>query len=309
MLVVVQTRLRQPTILLPFARRATLTRAMVPDSAAIRLVVNADGFGATPAISRGVLRAHREGIVTSTSILGNCADPQGCQVMLTETPQLGLGVHLTLVEGAPVASPGAVRSLLGPDGRFLSRPSDLVLAWAKGALRADDIEREFGAQVSRLVDCGLRLDHLDTRFHLGFLPVVGRAVEAVARKHGIPGLRMAIEKPTLGWIAEAPRGAIAAALGGMAWLTRRKLGTLRHGPRTWGFVESGHLDEIRILEIAGRLGPGSHELICHPGEADGPPPERWEPDPARELKALTSPLVKEAIASRGVELCRWADLF
>lgn len=282
---------------------------MERDSAAIHLVVNADGFGSAPAFSRGVLRAHREGIVTSTSILGNCADPQGCKALLDEAPGLGVGVHLTLVEGAPVATPTAVRSLLGPDGRFLARPSDFVLAWAKGALRADDIERELEAQVARLRDCGLRLDHLDTRFHLGFLPAVGRAVETVARRHGIPGLRMAIEKPTLGWIAEAPRGAIAAALGGMAWLTRRKLGTLRHGPRTWGFVESGHLDEIRILEIVGRLGPGSHELICHPGEADGPPPQRWEPDPARELRALTSSLVREAIASRGVELCRWADLF
>jgi predicted glycoside hydrolase/deacetylase ChbG (UPF0249 family) len=282
---------------------------MVTESAAIRLVVNADGFGASPAISRGILRAHREGIVTSTSILGNCPDPTGTKALLDEVPTLGVGVHLTLVGGPPVASPGAVRSLLGSDGRFPSHPTEVIYSWAKGAMRADDVEREFEAQVARLADCGLKIDHLDTGFHLGFLPAIGRTIETVARRHGIPGIRMAMEKPTLAWVVEAQRGALAAALGGLAWLTRRKMGTLRHGPRTWGFVESGYLDEIRILEIAGRLDPGIHELICHPGEASGPPPTNGEPDPARELRALTSPLVREAIHNSGVQLCRWADLF
>jgi hypothetical protein len=110
---------------------------------------------------------------------------------------------------------------------------------------------------------------------------------------------MAMERPSLMWVVEAQRGVMAAALGGLGWLTRRQLGTLRHGPQTWGYVESGHLDEIRILEIIGRLGPGPHELICHPMDiaADG------------ELAALTSGRVKQALARRGVELCRWADLF
>jgi predicted glycoside hydrolase/deacetylase ChbG (UPF0249 family) len=272
-------------------------------SAAIRLVVNADGFGADPQISRGTLRAHREGIVTSTSVLGNCRDLAGVRAFLEETPTLGVGAHLTLVHGEPVSSPAAVRSLVGPDGRFVDRPSDLFLGWAKGAMRSDDVERELDAQVARLRGEGLHLDHLDTRFHIGFLPTVGRAVETVARRHGIPGIRMAMEKPTLGWIVEAPRGLMAATLGGLAWLTRRQLGALRHGPQTWGYVESGRLDEVRILEILGRLGPGSHELICHPTDSSA------TDDGRRELGALTSPRVRHALASRGIELCRWADLF
>lgn len=271
------------------------------DHAEIRLVVNADGFGSSPSVSRGVLRAHREGIVTSTSITGNCADPAAVKALLDEAPDLGVGVHLTLVDGAPVCSPSAVRSLVAGDGTFPSRPRDLFFDWAKGAMRADDVERELDAQVSRLAALGLGLDHLDTRFHIGFLPTVGRAVEAVARRHGIPGIRMAMEQPSIGWLVEAQRGLMAAALGSLAWMTRRQLGALRHGPTTWGYVESGRLDEIRILEIIGRLGPGAHELICHPGDhADSA---------ARELRALTSPRVKQAVTRRGIRLCRWADLF
>jgi predicted glycoside hydrolase/deacetylase ChbG (UPF0249 family) len=287
---------------------------MPSDSPAIRLVVNADGLGADPAVARGVLRAHREGIVTSTSVLGNCPDVAAVKAVLAEAPGLGVGVHLSLIDGAPVCSPGAVRSLVGPDGRFPAKPSELFLSWAKGALRADDVEREMDAQVGRLRDAGLRIDHLDTRWHIGFLPAVGRAVEAVARRHGIQGIRMAMEHPTLAWIVETPRGLAAAALGGLAWWSRRKLGALRHGPQTWGYVESGRLDEVRILEIIGRLGPGGHELLCHPAEAapgetlPPPAPPLWS-DPARELGALTSPLVRHALDGRGVDLVRWADLF
>lgn len=282
---------------------------MAQDFAAIRLVVNADDFGASPATSRGILKAHHQGIVTSTSITGNCEDPAAVKALLDGAPALGVGVHLTLVDGLPVANPGGVRSLVGPDGRFPTQPGEVLLSWAKGAMRADDVEREFEAQVARLRDVGLKLDHLDTGYSLGFLPAIGRTVERIARRHGIPGIRMAIEKPSLAWVVDAQRGVLGAALGGLAWLTRRKMGSLRHGPRTWGFVESGRLDEVRILEIAGRLDPGIHELVCHPAEASGPPPPAGARDPARELRALTSPLVREAISGRGVQLCRWADLF
>jgi chitin disaccharide deacetylase len=177
---------------------------------------------------------------------------------------------------------------------------------------ADDVERELDAQVGRIRDAGIAVDHLDTHHHLGFLPVVGRAVETVARRHGIAGIRSAVERPTLAWVTEPRRGLEASLLTGLAWFTRRQLGARRHGPQSWGYVEAGHLDEIRILEIIGRLSPGPHELICHPGE-DDPDSERVE-EPGRyqrvvELAALTSDKVRRGLGQRAVALCRWGDLF
>jgi predicted glycoside hydrolase/deacetylase ChbG (UPF0249 family) len=310
----------------------------------IRLVVNADGFGSDAAITSGTLRAHREGIVTSTSVIGNCAEPDAIRVELARAPALGVGVHLTLTGGAPIAPPSAIRSLLGPDEHFRSEVREVFLSWAKAEPRADEIEREFDAQVARLRDTGLAIDHLTTRHHVGVLPVVGRAVEAVARRHGIAGVRTTVERPTLAWLTEIRRSLTTAALGSLAWFNRRQMGVLRHGPTTWGYFESGRLDEIRIMEILGRLGPGIHELICAPRESAhdrvgegglGPPePERgrvgeaersergggggwgaegWsEPSQGShvdELAALSSPRVRAGIARRGIALCRWADLF
>jgi len=276
----------------------------------VRLVVNADDFGASPAISRGILRAHREGIVTSTSLLGNSADLEGARALLAEAPGLGVGIHLSLIGGLPVADPATVASLLSPDGAFWPRAQDFVTAWARRRISPTEVEQELDAQVARARDAGIAVDHLDTHRHVGFLPAVGRAVEAVARRYEIAGIRSAGERPTLAWAVEPRRGLEAGLLAGMAWLTRRQLGARRHGPQSWGYMEEGRLDEIRILEIIGRLGPGVHELICHPGEEDDAPGAASDGYQRRgEIEALSSPKVRRALERRGVQLCRWGDLF
>lgn len=286
---------------------------MSAEHAPVSLVVNADEFGLTEEVSRGILTAHREGIVTSTSILGNCADLGAVRAALADAPSLGVGLQLCLLRGAPIAAPAAGASLAGPDGRLPDQARQVFSDWIRGKLRVEEIEREFDAQIARALAAGLTLDHLDTQHHIGVLPPVGIALERVAHRHGIAGIRSTVEEPTLTWVTELPRGAVAALLGGLAWVTRRQMGTLRHGPQAWGHVESGQLDEVRILEILGRLGPGSHELICHPGEVDDPgagfgllPSVRLRR--SRELAALTSPVVREALIGRGIRLCRWSDL-
>ncbi len=278
------------------------------DAAQIQLVVNADDFGMSPEISRGILRAHREGVVTSTSVLGNCTDLPDVCALLAEVPGLGVGVHLALVGGAPISPPATVPSLLATDGQLHRRGQDFIAAWAQRKIDPGDVEREIDAQVSRIRAAGVAIDHLDTHHHLGFLPAVGGAVEAVARRHDVSGIRSAVESPTLAWATSPRRGAIAGMLTGLAWMTRRQLGARRHGPQSWGYVESGRLDEVRILEIVGRLSSGPHELICHPGEPNANGEEHWRYDRVGEVAALTSPKVRRALEQRGITLCRWGDL-
>ena len=87
--------------------------------ARVRLVVNADDFGMTPEISRGIVEAHRAGIVTSTSLLGNCGDLELARALLADAPALGVGVHLALIGGKPVSDPNTLPSLTDGSGAFL----------------------------------------------------------------------------------------------------------------------------------------------------------------------------------------------
>jgi predicted glycoside hydrolase/deacetylase ChbG (UPF0249 family) len=76
------------------------------------LIVNADDLGWTEGINRGIAEAHRNGIVTSASLLANGAAFASAVEMARHTPGLGVGVHLNLSEGAPVSGPGAVPRLV-----------------------------------------------------------------------------------------------------------------------------------------------------------------------------------------------------
>src|SRR5687767_273645 len=143
----------------------------------IRLVVNADGLGASAAANRGILRAHRQGIVTSASVRGDAADLDAVRAVLAEAPELGVGLSLVLTGGRPVAPPGEAPSLLSPTGGLRRRPAEAALAWARGAMVPAEVDRELEAQVRRALDAGLPLDHLDTAEHLGFLPGIGQIVE------------------------------------------------------------------------------------------------------------------------------------
>lgn len=268
-------------------------------------MINADGFGSSARRDRAVIATHRHGVVTSTSVLGNVADPAAVKAALAAVPRLGVGILVSLVGGAPVAPAQSVSSLLGPDGCFPAHPREVMLTWAKAALKAEEVERELDAQVARLRDMGLALDHLAAQEGLGFLPMVAEAAERVARRHAIPGLRVAVERPTLAWTSDPRRGLGTAALGVLAWLSRRNLGARKFGPQTWGFFERGRLDEVRILEILGRLTAGSHELICHPdldGDLSSAPRDS-------EPYALASRRVRAILEDRQIELCRWSDLF
>jgi len=264
----------------------------------IRLAVTAEDFGASAPSNLRTLEAHRNGIVTGVSLLGNCDDLAQAVALLEEVPGLGVGLALALVGGRPTLPSGEVPSLVRPTGAFRTSAVDFAVDWWSGTIAPAEIERELEAQIARARAAGLTIDHLSTVGHVGLLPGVGMIVERLAKRFGIVGLRTAVEPPGLGWVAEPQRGLETAVLAGLSWLTRRRLGTLRHGPVTWGYVESGRLDEVRILEIIGRLSSGSHELLCHPGaDSDG------------ELNALTSPKVKKAIAERGILLGRWRDQF
>jgi predicted glycoside hydrolase/deacetylase ChbG (UPF0249 family) len=264
----------------------------------IRLVVNAESFGASEAGNLRILEAHQRGIVTSTSLLGNCADLPGAVAQLRGAPALGVGLALALTDGVSLLGPAAP-TLLTPEGALRARVTEFAGDWYKGAIAAWDVEHELAAQVTRARDAGLTIDHLSTVGHVGLLPGVGEIVEKLARRFGIAGIRTSVEPPGLTWLADPRRGASTALLAGLAWMTRRRMGALRHGPITWGYSEAGRLDPVRILEIIGRLAPGSHELLAHPAGAGG----------EGELEALTSARARTAVERRGIVLSRWSDLF
>ena len=165
---------------------AVLESAVDLSSARIRLVVNADGFGLSAARTRGILAAHRSGIVTSTSVLGIADDPASIKAELGRAPNLGRASCSPLEDGAPVSKPEAVASLLDEMAGF-RRENAKSFSIGPRLPCSPRTSNRIDAQVARLRDLGLVIDHLCARGGVGFLPVVAQAMEKVARHHGIAG--------------------------------------------------------------------------------------------------------------------------
>jgi len=271
------------------------------------LIVNADDFGLTAGVSRGILRAHREGIVSSVSVLALAPAFAESVRMLRDSPSLGVGVHLALVGEDPPLSPRAsVPSLVGEDGRF---PRDWR-SFLKRSRRARpaEIEQELGAQIETARDAVPGLDHLDSHQHLHLLPRVRDSVIRLASRFGIRGLRVTrsgLRRPPGLAIRFLARGLSAAA--GRAGLP--------HPDASEGFDESGRMDLAALrgaIRRAARRGPSvrSVEILVHPGEEADLDRARyaWGYAWGVELAALLHPDPRADLERLGLSLGTYRDL-
>ena len=136
-----------------------------PDDARL-LIVNADDFGMCHANNEATLRAFKDGIVTSTTLMTPCPWAPHAMQLLREHHEMPFGVHLTLISEhlgyrwGPLAPKDRVPSLLDEGGYFYTndRRSEL-LAQAK----LDEIEQEFRTQIRTVLNARLSPTHLD--FH------------------------------------------------------------------------------------------------------------------------------------------------
>src|SRR5215813_5166390 len=114
------------------------------------LIVNADDLGWTAGVNRGIAEAHRNGIVTSSSLLANGAAFDDGVNLARALPALGVGVNLNLNDGVPVAGSKSVPSLVDEHGQLSGGPEQLLLKLARRKLKLSEVEREWDAQIGKI---------------------------------------------------------------------------------------------------------------------------------------------------------------
>ncbi len=114
------------------------------------LILNADDFGYTKGINEGIIRAHRDGILTSTTLMANGPAFDDAVERAKENPKLGIGCHLVLTGGYSVAPRDDIPSLADKEGRLPESLAGLVTRLSVGSVRTEDIERELRAQLGKI---------------------------------------------------------------------------------------------------------------------------------------------------------------
>ena len=274
----------------------------------VSLIVNADDFGMTEGINRGIIEAFEAGAVTSTSVMvGMPAFVDAVCLTRAAGDRLGVGLHFTLTAGRPLTR---AASLVNPEtGAFLPIRTLLVRALS-GRVRAREVAEECAAQIARGRDAGLRLTHLDGHHHVHIIPGISGAVRQVVQAERIPAVRRPVER-IVGGPDWRRRLAARAVIDIFARGVQRKSWHVRTTEHFCGVTLLGaprlHSAMLRVLDC---LPKGTTELMVHPGYVPGPLPggDAYTTQREIELRALTSPEVFERLHSGRIRLMNFGGI-
>jgi chitin disaccharide deacetylase len=271
-----------------------------------RLIVNGDDFGYSREVNAGIIRAHREGILTSTSLMVADAARDEAAALAKDHPALDVGLHLVVCMGRSVLPPAEIAPVVDARGRFSNHPvlSGLRYFFTPG-IRAKLIA-ECRAQIELHLKLIGYLNHIDGHLNFHVHPALAGIVVALAQEYKVPCIRLPAE-PVFTSLAisrnRLPGQLIEAIIfRALSRRTRRMAAErgLKSSDRLFGLYQTHHITEDYVVAVMERLPEGLTEIYFHPAlDIGGTPP----PPPSQmETEVLTSTRVRAAVAARGIRL-------
>lgn len=271
-----------------------------------RVIVNADDFGVSANINRGLVEAFRAGMVKSASILANGDAVEGA-LEIAESPGLGVGIHLTVVCGKPVSSPEKVSSLLFTGGNFAPGYGKFIQHYLLGQIKISEVEYEWESQRERL--SRIDIDHIDSHQHLHLLPGLFDLTVRLAKRWRVKFVRIPYENFEIGL-----RGhdlLPSNVLNIFTWGRKKRLeeDELLIPDNFFGSSFTGALTRMVWDNLLPKLPEGLTEIMCHPGCEDDNLrrqygwKSRWE----EELAALTSAEIITLAEQNGIEFTNFSE--
>ena len=269
-----------------------------------RLIVNADDFGLSRSVNEAVIRAHRDGILTSASVMVNEPACDEAVKLAKENPKLGVGLHITLLMGHSALPAGKIPGLVNNRGEFSDSPVSTGMKYFFNSGLRKQLRAEIRAQFEKFRATGLPLDHVNGHLHFHLHPVVFKILMEDSDTLGISHLRLTRDcfsrsrRTSHGHLLY--RISHAAIFEMLSSRARRPLEQkkIRHARITFGLLQNARVDEEYILKLLPELPPGDSELYSHPSLGEF----------KHEFDALVSPRVRELVNKLGIELIRYQDL-
>ena len=240
-----------------------------------RIIVNADDFGRHVLINRAVERGVQDGMLRSATLMPGGAAFDDAVLLAQRIPALGVGVHLTLVNGTPVLPPQEIPSLVTAEGVFHDNHTAFAVCLLRGQVALGEVRAELAAQLRRVEAAGI------PAMRAPRAPLFAGAFGGIGQLVGRAGLSVL-----------ARRAAVMAR---------------RHGIRTpdrFAGIVAGEAVDTRVLtEIVRASVDGVTEVMMHPGTDNAVliPACLWDHDFEAELRAVCAPEVHDAFRAAGAE--------
>jgi hopanoid biosynthesis associated protein HpnK len=277
-----------------------------------RLIVNADDFGLSPEVNAGVLRAHRDGILRSASLMVAEPAARAAAELARDNPDLDVGLHAVVCRGRSLLDASRLGAAVNASGEFIDNPVAAGMRYFFDRSMRAAMTDELRAQVERHLELVGCLNHIDGHLNFHVHPLFGDILVELAVEYKVPCIRLPRERvmTTLRLCRDhAPRKLVESIIfRTLSRRTRRLMAErgLTSTDALFGLHQSGHLSEDYVVGVIDRLRDGTTELYFHPAADIGGVPPAAEAQV--EVEILTSRRVRDAIERNGIELITFADL-
>jgi hopanoid biosynthesis associated protein HpnK len=281
----------------------------------LTLIINGDDFGYSEAVNRAITQAHREGVLTSASLMVNERAADQAVELARQNPSLAVGLHLVLVLGRAALPHSEIPRITNPQGHFTNSSFRAGVQYYFNQAARRELRREMRAQFERFVATGLPFSHVDGHAHLHQHPVVFDELINLCEEFGVRRVRIVKGEMRLSLKLDRKNlpvklvwGTVFNLLG--RWCERRLQGRGFARPqKVYGLLQSGDLNEDYLVGLLERIDAASSEIYAHPLAFDADETAKRENSGgALELQALTSSRVRAAIEKVGFRLATYRTL-
>ena len=146
----------------------------------MKLILNADDFGLSASVNKGIIDCFNEGLISSTTMMMNTPYTDEAIKLAKEHNIKNIGIHLNLTYGKSVLPANEVPSLVDENGVF---HYVCMLGYYTQYL---DAKKELRAQIEKFLDSGLTPDHLDHHHYFNEIPNILKAYLELAEEYKLP---------------------------------------------------------------------------------------------------------------------------
>lgn len=275
------------------------------------VVVNADDFGYSDEINEAIIEAHRNGILSSTSLMVTAEKAKSAVKLAKENPSLGVGLHLVLCCGKSALNPEQIPNLVNKEGLFHDSASIAGLKYQFIPSARQELKREIKAQLDLFRETGLKLSHVDGHLHLHTHPIVIQILAQLAPEYQIKFIRLPYEELNF-TLKLDPKGNCFAARTNpilkiiyaniFRWLrksAKKPLSTsgVQFLDRVYGLLQTGNMSESYLLGLIPQIKTIYNEIYFHPQSLTD-----------QEYQALCSQKVQEIISTEGFKVVNYFQL-
>lgn len=279
-----------------------------------KLILTADDFGLHESINSAVELAHKNGVLTSASIVVNGDAFDHAVAIAKRNKSLGVGIHLTLNGEKPVSPIEKIYSIVDKNGKLFEDHNKFCMDILKRKINLNHIAIECKAQIDKFLQSGLQLTHIDSHRHLHLFPPIFSVLRTILKEYNINKIRW-LNIPFFDYYKISLKEVVFLIL--LQYTKYVKRTGYKHPDWFVGFFKSGRIDKYYLKEVLFKLKPGITEINFHPGLDNSHIKSKygfwqgyhgWECNWENEYAVLLDPEIKEIISSGNIELVNYAFL-